>query len=216
MSVRAVLFDLDGTLTNTLQDIADAMNRALALHGLPGWETDAYRYLVGNGALILARRAVRDRQDLEEAVLRDYQAWYETHALECTRPYPGIPELLAALQQRSIPLCVLSNKPDADTRNVVAHFFPGIRFACVRGQLPGVPVKPDPGAALAIAKQTGIIPGDFLYLGDTAVDMTCARVAGMRPVGVLWGFREEKELRESGAEFLIREPTDLLPMLSGL
>ncbi len=216
MSVRAVLFDLDGTLTNTLQDIADAMNRALALHGLPGWETDEYKYLVGNGARILAQRAVRERQDLSEAVLADYQAWYETHALVTTRPYPGIPELLAELQRQGIPLCVLSNKPDADTKHVVAHFFPGIRFACVRGQLPGVPVKPDPGAALVIARQMAVNPGDFLYLGDTAVDMTCARQAGMRPVGVLWGFRKKTELLESGAEFLIREPMDLIPALTDL
>ena len=208
--MRAILFDLDGTLTNTLQDIADAMNRALTLHHLPVWETDDYRYLVGNGARVLARRAVRDRQELAEAVLKDYQAWYQDHALVTTHPYAGMPELLRELRQRGIPLCVLSNKPDADTRHVVAHFFPEIDFACVRGQIPGVPVKPDPSAALAIAESLSIASGDFLYLGDTAVDMTCARAAGMHPVGVLWGFREEKELVDSGAELLIRDPLELL------
>ena len=211
--MRAVLFDLDGTLTDTLTDISDAMNRALARNGLPQWDRDAYRYLVGNGARILARRAVRDRQDLMEDVLADYQAWYEVHNLDTTRPYPGIPELLAALTARGIPCCVLSNKPDADTRRVVRHFFPDIPFAVIRGQLPGVPVKPDPAGALAIAEALGIAPGDFLYLGDTAVDMTCARAAGMVPAGALWGFRDEKELRESGARFLFASPAAMLKKL---
>ncbi len=210
---RAVLFDLDGTLTNTLTDIGNAMNRALRLNGLPEWRIDEYRYLVGDGVRILVERAVRGRLDLAEKVREDYQAWYQDHTTVTTRPYDGIPELLAALQARDLALCVLSNKPDADTRGVVAHFFPGIAFRAVRGQLPGVPVKPDPAPALALANETGIVPGDFLYLGDTAVDMTCARRAGMVPVGVLWGFRDEKELRESGAAHLIREPMELLRLL---
>ena len=207
---KAVLFDLDGTLTNTLRDISSAMNRALRLHGLPEWTEDDYRYLVGNGARTLARRAVRDRQELLEPVLADYQHYYERHALDATRPYPGIPELLQALNQRDIPCCVLSNKPHADTVNVVGHFFPGIRFAAVRGQTEGVPVKPDPAGALALARELGIAPADFLYLGDTAVDMTCAVAAGMHPIGVLWGFRESKELLEAGAEALIARPEELL------
>ena len=207
---KAVLFDLDGTLTNTLTDIANAMNGALAQYGLPGWREDEYRYLVGNGAKVLAQRAVRERQELAEPVRAAYQARYEVHCMDLTRPYAGIPELLRALNEREIPVCVLSNKPDADSRHVVAHFFPEIDFACVRGQIPGVPVKPDPSAALAIAESLAIAPADFLYLGDTAVDMTCARAAGMHPVGVLWGFREEKELVDSGAELLIREPLELL------
>ncbi len=211
--MKAVLFDLDGTLTDTLSDISDAMNRALRLHGLPEWPRDDYRLLVGNGARILAQRAVRDRQDLAEAVLADYQAWYETHSLAATRPYDGIPELLRALTDRGVPCCVLSNKPDPDTNLVVRHFFPDIPFAVIRGQLPGVPVKPNPAGALAIAEALGLAPADFLYLGDTAVDMTCARAAGMVPVGALWGFRDRRELEESGARFLLASPgalTDLL------
>ncbi len=215
MRVRGILFDLDGTLTNTLQDIGEAMNRALRLHGLPEWPLDAYRNLVGNGAKVLAQRAVRERQDLAEAVLADYQAWYQDHALVHTRPYPGIPELLGELQRRGYPLCVLSNKPDADTRNVVAHFFPEIAFARVRGQVPGVPVKPNPAAALRMAAELGIAPGDFLYLGDTWVDVTCAREAGMHPIGVLWGFREAEELRKAGAERLLETPLALLETLGG-
>ncbi len=211
--IKAVLFDLDGTLTNTLTDIANAMNGALAQYGLPGWREDEYRYLVGNGAKVLAQRAVRERQELAEPVRAAYQARYEVHCMDLTRPYNGIPELLRALNEREIPVCVLSNKPDADSRHVVAHYFPEIRFAVVRGQVEGVPVKPDPAGAAAIAAQLGLTPEDFLYLGDTAVDMTCARRAGMHPVGALWGFRDERELREAGAEHLIREPLALLELL---
>ena len=209
---RAVLFDLDGTLTDTLSDIACAMNRALRLHGLPEWDEKEYCYLVGNGARILAQRCVRERQELAEAVRRDYQAWYETHNLVRTRPYQGVPEMLEALHRRGIVLAVLSNKPDQDTKAVVRHFFPQIPFSVVRGQVEGVPVKPDPAGALAVAAQLGIEPGAWLYLGDTAVDMTCARAAGMHPVGALWGFRTEAELRESGAEHLIAAPGELLPI----
>lgn len=208
--IKAVLFDLDGTLTNTLEDIATAMNRALALHDLPGWETQDYCYLVGNGAKILAQRAVRERHELAEAVQKEYQAYYEKHSLVRTRPYEGIPELLHALSERGLKLAVLSNKPDADTRNVIAHFFPDIPWNCVRGQVEGVPVKPDPAGALAVAEQLGVQPQEVLYLGDTKVDMTCARSAGMQPVGVLWGFRTAQELHENGAQWLIETPMALL------
>lgn len=207
---KAVLFDLDGTLTDTLADIADAMNRALRLHDLPQWPVEAYRYLVGNGARVLARRCVRERQELAEAVRQTYQAYYETHNLVRTRPYDGVPELLAALQARGMRLAVLSNKPDADTKAVVRHFFPAIAFDVVRGQVEGVPVKPDPAGALAVAAEMGIAPGEFLYLGDTSVDMQCALAAGMHPVGAVWGFRTAQELTDSGAEHLAQTPDDLL------
>ena len=207
---KAVLFDLDGTLTDTLADIAAAMNRALRLHELPTWPVDAYRYLVGNGAKVLSERCVRERQELSAAVRQTYQAYYETHNLVQTKPYEGVPEMLQALVDRGIRLAVFSNKPDADTKAVVRHFFPQIPFAAVRGQVEGVPVKPDPAGAFALAAEMGLAPGEFLYLGDTAVDMQCARNAGMHPVGALWGFRTAEELRESGAERLIARPGDLL------
>ena len=212
-SAGAILFDLDGTLTYTLHDISVAMNRALALHGLPGWEEADYRYLVGDGARVLAQRAVRDRAELAEAVRADYQAYYELHAMDTSAPYPGIPELLRALGERGLPICVFSNKPHADTLHVVHHYFPDVAFAQIRGQVEGVPVKPDPAGALAIAEALGIPPERFLYLGDTATDMRCAGRAGMRRIGVLWGFREEKELRDAGAERLIAHPSELLSLL---
>lgn len=208
--IRAVLFDLDGTLTDTLRDIADAMNRALRLHDLPEWPVDAYRYLVGDGARKLAERAVRDRLDLHSAVLREYQAYYERHTLVTTRPYDGIPELLKALQARGVKLAVFSNKPDADTKGVVRHFFPEIDWAVVRGQVEGVPVKPDPTGALAAAAEMDVDPAEILYLGDTATDMCCAVNAGMYPVGALWGFRTAEELTQNGARHLAEHPADVL------
>lgn len=210
---RGVLFDLDGTLTDTLADIADAMNRALRLHHLPEWDVDEYRYLVGNGAKTLSERCVREHQELAPAVRQTYQAYYETHNLIRTQPYEGIRDMLAAMADMGLTLAVLSNKPDADTKAVVRHFFPEIPFAVVRGQVEGVPVKPDPAGALAIARELAIPPEEFLYLGDTDVDMRCARAAGMHPVGVLWGFREEEELRRNGAEFIAAHPDAVLKFI---
>lgn len=208
--IQAVLFDLDGTLTDTLEDIAFAMNRALGMHRLPQHPVDAYRYMVGNGAKVLAQRAVGDRADLAEQVQRDYQTYYEKHNLVHTRPYEGIPELLGALQAKGLKLCVFSNKPHADTFHVVEHFFPMVGFAEIRGQQEGVPVKPDPTGALLVAQALNIPPEDFLYLGDTDVDMLCAQRAGMHPMGAAWGFRGEDELRKAGAERVLTHPEQLL------
>lgn len=210
---KAIVFDLDGTLTNTLTDISVAMNRALRLNGLPEYPEDAYRYMVGNGAKTLAVRAVGEHQDKMEAVLQDYQTYYEKHTQDATRPYAGIPELLAALQAKGLKLCVLSNKPHADTVNVVRYFFPEIDWTVIRGQIEGVPVKPDPAGAVAILKELGLSGDECFYLGDTYVDMTTAVSAGLHPVGVLWGFRDEKELRDSGAEHIIAAPAQLLELL---
>lgn len=212
--IKAVLFDLDGTLTDTLRDIADAMNHSLRLHGLPEWPVDAYRYLVGDGAKKLAERAVRKQQELALSVQKEYQAFYETHNLVTTKPYDGIQEMLVALQSRGIKLAVFSNKPDADTKNVVQHFFPDVRWMTVRGQVSGIPVKPDPAGALLTAQALGEAPRDILYLGDTSTDMSCARNAGMVPVGALWGFRTEEELQESGAVRCLAQPLELLELIA--
>lgn len=210
---KAVLFDLDGTLTDTLADIAVAMNRALRLHGLEEWPVESYRYLVGNGAKVLARRCVRDRQELAEAVRQTYQTYYQAHSCVLTRPYDGVPEMLAALSARGLRLAVFSNKPDADTKAVVRHFFPDVAFEVVRGQVEGVPVKPDPAGAIAVAAAMDLAPEAFLYLGDTSVDMACALAAGMHPVGAVWGFRTAQELTDSGAEHLANTPDELLSIM---
>ncbi|MBQ8159779.1 MAG: HAD family hydrolase [Clostridia bacterium] len=204
--IQACLFDLDGTLVNTLEDISSAMNYALRQFGLAEYSQDEYRYLVGNGARKLAERAVRMRQDLVEDVLRCYQHRYETHNLVRSRPYEGIPEMLSDMKRRGWKLAVLSNKPDQDTKHVISHYFGDDIFDHVQGQKAGIPVKPDPTAALQIAQALEVSPGDMLYFGDTSVDMTCAVRSGMHPVGVLWGFRELEELKKSGAEWILKTP----------
>ena len=213
MVVKAALFDLDGTLTNTLSDIANAMNRALRLHGLEEFSVNDYRYLVGDGVRKLAERACRGRTEMEDSVRQEYQADYREHAQERTAPYEGVTEMLEELAREGIRLAVLSNKPHEDTCAVVAHYFPGIDFKVVRGQVEGTPVKPDPAGALAIAEAMGLQPEEFVYLGDTATDMRCAVNAGMRPIGVLWGFRTAEELLESGAQALIEHPSQLMGQL---
>lgn len=213
MMVKAALFDLDGTLTNTLSDIASAMNRSLRLHGLPEFSVNDYRYLVGDGVRKLAERACRGQTALEDSVRAEYQAYYRDHAQEQTAPYDGVEGMLEQLRRQGIRLAVFSNKPHADTCTVVKHYFPDVDFEVVRGQVEGTPVKPDPAGALAIAEEMGLKPEEFVYLGDTATDMRCAENAGMRPIGVLWGFRTAEELLESGAQALIEHPSQLMGLL---
>ena len=211
--IKAVVFDLDGTLTNTLGDIATSMNRALRLHGLPEHEELAYTKMIGNGVFKLVERAVGDHPDKLDAVYQTYQAYYSQHAMDTTHPYDGVHEMLLALAERGISLCVFSNKPHADTVNVVAKFFPDVPFWMVRGQMPGFPVKPNPAGALVIAQSVGAEPDEFLYLGDMAVDMQCAQNADMHGVAVTWGFGDRASLEASPAEHIIDTPMQVLDLL---
>lgn len=210
--IKAVVFDLDGTLTDTLTDIGNAMNHTLALHGLPTYEMDRYRYLVGSGMKRLAHLVVGDRQDMYETVLAGYASYYAQHATDTTAPYPGIIDMLRALHERGLKLCVFSNKPHGDVVTVVKQYLGEIPFDVVQGQIESVPVKPDPAGALNCAKALGVAPEECLYLGDTDVDMLCARNAGMHPIGVKWGFRPE-ELEVAGAETVIAEPMEIMAHL---
>lgn len=212
--IRAVLFDLDGTLADTLADLANATNWALTQIGCPTHPLDKYRHMVGDGARQLCARALPPhRQELLEDVLGLMRNRYALHWADETRLYPGIAELVPALVQRRYKLAVLSNKPDDFTRQVVAHYFQPNPFHAVRGQRPGGPLKPDPTAALEIARQLDVPAPEWLYLGDTNTDMRTAGAAGMFPVGVLWGFRDRKELSESGARALVERPEQVLTLL---
>ena len=210
---RAFIFDLDGTLLNTLEDLADSGNIALAELGLPQHPVDAYRMFVGLGVAELVQRMLpednRDRGTLaraEELLMVEYKKRWKLK----TRPYPGIPELLRELLDRGLPVCVLSNKPQDYTDLTVREFFPGLAFTFVRGARPEVPNKPHPAGALALAGELGLAPGRIAFVGDSATDMRTARGAGMLPVGVLWGFRDEAELTANGALHLLSAPGDLL------
>ena len=216
MKYPAVIFDLDGTLLDTLADIADAMNAALGRLGFPGHETSAYRYLTGDGASAMAERSMPGPARNEAAVaecVREFRSEYARRWGTKTRPYPGIRELLDGLAGRRIKLAVLSNKLDDFTRRAVRDFLPGFEFSFVIGAKPGLAPKPDPAGALSIASGLGVHPSQIAYLGDTGVDMKTAVQAGMLPLGALWGFRDEKELRENGARVLISSPPELLGLL---
>ena len=214
MKFRAVLFDLDGTLADTLADLANATNRALAALGCPTHPLAAYRYFVGDGVRDLCLRTLpADRQHLANDAQRLMRAHYNAHCFDETRLYPGIPELVAALHQRGLKLAVLSNKPDVFTKRMIEHYFCPSPFDVVRGQIANIPLKPDPTAARQIAKELGVPPIQWLYLGDTNTDMRTACNAGMHAVGVLWGFRERAELIESGAQRVIAMPEDVLQLL---
>lgn len=217
MKSRAAILDLDGTLLDTLEDLAGCMNTVLEEGKFPVHPVLTYRQFVGDGLKNLVKRSLpsqarHDAQILHscvEAMRREYgKRWREK-----TRPYAGITELLQALAGKSVRLSVLSNKPHAFTCQMVREFFPSIPFQMVLGERPGVPRKPHPQGALEIARALETVPGQFLYLGDTGTDMKTAMAAGMFAVGVLWGFRDESELRSTGARLLIREPLELLEHL---
>ena len=217
--IKAVLFDLDGTLLDTLTDLAESMNAVLARLGLPGHPRDAYRYFVGEGVEVLARRALPEESRRQEMIRRcadEMRIEYQGRWAETSRPYPGIPELLDSLASLGLSLTILSNKPDDFTRLAVNRFLPGWPWQEVRGERAGTPRKPDPSGALVIAGKLGLAPGQFLYLGDTNIDMRTAITAGMYPVGVLWGFRTRTELEEAGAKTLLHHPLDLLAQLDGI
>jgi phosphoglycolate phosphatase len=213
---EAVIFDLDGTLLDTIEDIASAMNRILQSRGWPTFGIPEYKKLVGDGLEELVRRALTPHglgDDEIAALIRDYRDEYARSWRDTSRPYPGIPELLRELARRGLKTAVLSNKSDPFTQDMTAELLPGCRFDVVRGAVPGIPLKPDPAPAVMIAAQLAVAPDACLLLGDTKVDMQTARAAGMFPVGALWGFRDAAELASNGAAALIGAPLELLPLL---
>ncbi|HVP60901.1 MAG TPA: HAD family hydrolase [Myxococcaceae bacterium] len=195
-----VIFDLDGTLADSLSDIASAMNRTLEAHGFPAHPVSAYRTFVGEGVRKLAERALPPGTEaVREAFIDAYQADYAEHLLDQTRLFPGITEVLDGLQSAGVPVAVLSNKPDLPTRRLVDALCSRWEFRAIFGERPGVPRKPDPTSALALADALEAPPESVAFVGDTSVDILTARAASMRPVGVLWGFRPQ-EVLASGAE----------------
>lgn len=218
MKIKAVVFDLDGTLLDTIEDLTDSMNAALSQLGFPGHTVEACKKLVGEGVEHFARSALpagaaQDDGLVVRCVELMRTEYRKRWALK-TRPYEGIPALLQALASAGVKLAVLSNKADDFTRMMVSHFFPESRFDVVVGARTGKARKPDPSPAREIAEDLDVPPGEAIFLGDTRTDMETASRAGMIPIGALWGFRSADELLESGARNLIGRPRELLGLLA--
>lgn len=213
---RLVVFDLDGTLLDTIGDLAVSCNAVLARHGLPQHTYEEYCRFVGNGIMRLVERALPEELRTPQtvaAVRADFVRYYTEHIDAHTRPYEGIPQLLEELSRRGISLAVASNKFQAGTEKLIARFFPDTEFVAVLGQREGVPLKPDPAVVEEILARTVAARGEVLYAGDSGIDMQTAAAAGVRSVGVTWGFRSRQELVESGAMHLIDKPGELLELL---
>ena len=211
--LRALVFDLDGTLADTLDDLVAAVAHVLdALH-LPARSRDEVRSFIGGGAAQLVRRAMpTGREDLYDRALGAFRARYGEHLLEATRPFDGVPEALAALARRNVAMAVLSNKPHALTEKIVRALFPDVPFRAVLGDRPDAPRKPDPTTALELARLMGLAPGEVGLVGDGTTDVLAARAAGMRAIAVRWGYRPVDELVRAGADQLLASPAELLTL----
>jgi phosphoglycolate phosphatase len=209
---QAVIFDLDGTLADSLRDLGEAMNRALADAGKPTHPLEAYRHFVGEGVDVMVARAAAPevRPEVLRGIIDGYRRHYGLIDHAHTQPYEGIPALLDALTAAKVPMAVLSNKRDDFTKLLVKQRFGSWRFAEVRGEREGVPRKPDPTAAFEVALALNVLPANICFVGDTAIDMKTAVNAGMQRVGCSWGFRDRAELLGAGAQRVIAHPMELL------
>ena len=209
--IKAVVFDLDGTLLNTIQDLTAAGNHALRTLGLPEHTTDAFLHFVGDGRRNMVLRMLPEAQRGDEAVVARatalFDEHYGAHLRDCTAPYAGIPELLASLKARGLRLGVVSNKPHEFVTRIIEDYFPG-QFDSVAGQQGGL-VKPDPSGVNQVIGAFGLHPDQVLYVGDSAVDVQTAQNAGAVSCGVLWGFRDEAELTDAGAQYIASHPQDI-------
>lgn len=203
---KLVIFDLDGTLLNTIADLANSTNYALKVLGYPIHEPDKYNFMVGNGINKLFERALPDGEKTEENVLRvrqEFVPYYDQHNADKSRPYPGVTELLETLQTAGMQLAVASNKYQAATEKLIAHYFPNIKFTAVFGQREGIPVKPDPIIVKEILQIAKVREEETLYVGDSGVDMQTAINAGVTSCGVTWGFRPRTELESFHPDHIV-------------
>ena len=214
---KLVLFDLDGTLINSIDDLADSTNYALQQCGLPLHTVDEYKYFVGNSVDPLIRRALpeeeKENQELFDRVKKIYLSYYAAHSKDKTRPYPGISDLLSRCNKAGVLVAVVSNKPDDITADVVRYYFPQSHFAATMGPKEGIPKKPDPAGVREVLRITGIALEDALYVGDTWVDMQTAQNSGVQSCGVLWGFRTRQELVENHADFIAANAAELAEII---
>lgn len=193
MRYRVILFDLDGTLLDTLQDLGEAVNHALSLRGFPTHPTEAFRRKVGHGIRNLVTVSLPEEyrcdEPLIDACLSDFRAYYTAHIDSHTRPYPGMTELLGLLHAQGVKLAIASNKFQEGTEKLVREFFPGIPFTAILGNRPGFPLKPDPEIVGEVLRKAGASPSEAILVGDSSTDMLTARNGGIRSIAVTWGYR---------------------------
>ena len=214
MKYQAVIFDLDGTLVNTLADLAESVNQGLRKLSLPTHPPESFKLKIGHGTRrMVASCLPPDRQDYVEQLVEMQATYYAEHLVDCSHLYPGIVEMLALLRKAQLKLAVLSNKPDVLTQPLAQALFDSDTFDLVRGHQDGYPLKPDPASALALAAALNVAPAQVTYLGDSGVDMETARNAGFFPIGVTWGFRLPEELLQSGASAMLDHPAQLHQLL---
>lgn len=210
--IKAVIFDLDGTLLNTIDDLGNSVNFTLKKLGYPTFTIEEYKYKVGNGMRSLIERSLPKghQNDGEiESALRIFTEHYKLHKADNTAPYKGIPELLKALKEKGIKTAVVTNKAHASAKPLIDEIFPDM-FTQVTGQKEGVPTKPDPTAVFNTMNALEVAPSECIFVGDSWVDMKTAKNCGAFALGVLWGFRKADELKENGADALIEKPEELL------
>lgn len=217
---KTCVFDLDGTLTDTVTTIAHYGNRALELFGLKPFSADDYKYMVGKGAKNLVKQMVEKNNCFDEEIYKkvynEYVTSYDRDFTYLTNVYDGIYDLIEFLKNKGFKLAVVSNKPHFATSGIIDKFFPENTFDIVYGQREGFPIKPDPSVVLSVLNDFGVSPIDTIYIGDTKTDMETGKNAGAFTVGVLWGFRDEKELRENGADMIISSPRELIDFIENL
>lgn len=213
---KLVIFDLDGTLLNTIEDLGHAANHALERNGYATHSMASYPYFVGNGVRRLMTRVLpEDARDNEtvDRVLTDFLEYYDEHCTDCTKPYNGMPELLQDLSYQDVAMAVASNKYQKAVDKIIPHFFPDINFIAIEGHREGVNVKPDPSVVFAILAKAQVSKADTLYVGDSGVDMETARRACIDSVGVTWGFRSKKELVEYYADVIVNDPVEIFDIV---
>lgn len=212
--IKAVIFDFDGTLANTIADLMFAANRALKKYGLPEHDEESYKIFVGNGWVDLLRKATGGKADAEtfDKIRKDFEDYYTAHYCDKTTAYEGVPELVDACKERGLLVAIVTNKNE-DITNIMVDELYGDVFHIVCGNTSKYPAKPDPASTLSVMERLGVKPQECVFIGDSCVDMQTAVNSGAFPVGETWGFRSEEELLENGAKYIIHTPCELLAVI---
>lgn len=211
--IKTIIFDLDGTLINSLADLAEATNNALRISSFPIHKIENFKYIIGNGVIQQIRRSVpseyKDDMQTVNKIINEFQNQYKLCWHNKSQPYDGIKQLLLNLNNSGYKQAVASNKPDFFTKKIVSHFFGNETFECVQGNTDTIPKKPDPTIAIQIMKNLGVNPSECVFVGDTYVDMETAHNAGIFSIGCLWGFRTRQELENAGADLIVNTPDEI-------